>query len=72
MEFPFLEEDVFKVRENRLPLYLLMFLPRLAAQHPTLAFIGYIQPFGAIQPIAEMQARLAALVFKVFLFICLG
>ena len=65
MDFPFLEEEVFKVRGNHLPFYLLMFPPRLAEQHPTLAFLGFIQPLGAIQPIVELQARLAALVFKV-------
>jgi dimethylaniline monooxygenase (N-oxide forming) len=32
--------------------------------HPTLAVIGLIQPWGAINPIAELQARWAVRVFK--------
>lgn len=32
--------------------------------HPTLAVMGLIQPWGAINPITELQARWAIRVFK--------
>ncbi|XP_010133511.1 PREDICTED: dimethylaniline monooxygenase [N-oxide-forming] 5-like, partial [Buceros rhinoceros silvestris] len=59
--FPFLEGCV-KVVENQIPLYKFMFPPDL--EKPTLAFIGLIQPLGAIMPIAELQCRWATRVFK--------
>uniref|UniRef100_A0A8C3JKW6 Flavin-containing monooxygenase n=1 Tax=Calidris pygmaea TaxID=425635 RepID=A0A8C3JKW6_9CHAR len=52
--FPFLEGCV-KVVENQIPLYKFMFPPHL--EKPTLAFIGLIQPLGAIMPISELQCR---------------
>ena len=65
MEVPFLEREVLEIRANQLPLYKLMFVPALA--HPTLALIGFVQPLGTTFCVAELQARLAALVFKVLL-----
>ncbi|NXT15955.1 FMO5 monooxygenase, partial [Prunella fulvescens] len=59
--FPFLEGCV-KVVENQIPLYKFMFPPEL--EKPTLAFIGLIQPLGAIMPISELQCRWATCVFK--------
>ncbi|XP_071607355.1 flavin-containing monooxygenase 5-like [Heliangelus exortis] len=59
--FPFLEGYV-KVVENQISLYKLMFLPEL--EKPTLAFIGLIQPVGAVMPISELQSRWATRVFK--------
>ncbi|KFQ73491.1 Dimethylaniline monooxygenase [N-oxide-forming] 5, partial [Phaethon lepturus] len=59
--FPFLEGYV-KVVENQIPLYKFMFPPDL--EKPTLAFIGLIQPLGAIMPISELQCRWATRVFK--------
>ncbi|XP_029818088.1 dimethylaniline monooxygenase [N-oxide-forming] 5 [Manacus vitellinus] len=59
--FPFLEGFV-KVVENQIPLYKFMFPPDL--EKPTLAFIGFIQPLGAIMPISELQCRWATRVFK--------
>ncbi|NXT22841.1 FMO5 monooxygenase, partial [Syrrhaptes paradoxus] len=59
--FPFLEGCV-KVVENQIPLYKFMFPPDL--EKPTLAFIGFIQPLGAIFPIAELQCRWATRLFK--------
>ncbi|XP_077038036.1 flavin-containing monooxygenase 5-like isoform X1 [Agelaius phoeniceus] len=59
--FPFLEGCV-KVVENEIPLYKFMFPPDL--EKPTLAFIGLIQPLGAIMPISELQSRWATRVFK--------
>ncbi|NXW73149.1 FMO5 monooxygenase, partial [Hirundo rustica] len=58
--FPFLEG--FKVVENQIPLYKFMFPPDL--EKPTLAFIGLIQPLGAIMPISELQCRWATYIFK--------
>lgn len=65
VEVPFLEREVLEVQANQLPLYKLMFVPALGS-HPTLALIGFIRPLGSTFCVAEMQSRLAALVFKVF------
>ncbi|HEY8082511.1 MAG TPA: NAD(P)-binding domain-containing protein [Solirubrobacterales bacterium] len=51
--FPFLGEQVFPVRDNRLPLYRRV----VAVKRPGLYFIGFIQPLGPIMPIAEAQAE---------------
>ncbi|XP_069718522.1 flavin-containing monooxygenase 5-like isoform X2 [Phaenicophaeus curvirostris] len=59
--FPFLAGYV-KVVENQIPLYKFMFPPHM--EKPTLAFIGLIQPLGAIMPISELQCRWATRVFK--------
>lgn len=42
--------------KQRVPLYLRMF----HAQHPTLVFIGLVQPQGAIWPLSNAQGKLAA------------
>ncbi|XP_054837408.1 flavin-containing monooxygenase 2 [Eublepharis macularius] len=60
--FPFLDESVIKVEENRAPLYKHVFPPHL--EKPTLAVIGLIQPLGPIMPTSELQARWATRVFK--------
>uniref|UniRef100_A0A1I8H837 Flavin-containing monooxygenase n=1 Tax=Macrostomum lignano TaxID=282301 RepID=A0A1I8H837_9PLAT len=60
--FPFLPEDVISVVDNRLDLYKYVFPPKL--ERSTLAFIGYVQPLGALHPISEGQARWAVQVFK--------
>ncbi|XP_065529066.1 flavin-containing monooxygenase 5-like [Lathamus discolor] len=59
--FPFLKGCV-KVVENEISLYKFMFPPDL--EIPTLAFIGLIQPLGAIMPISELQCRWATSIFK--------
>ena len=64
MELLFLEREVLDIRANQLPLYNLMFVPALGT-HQTLALIGFMQPLGATFCVAELQERLAALVFKV-------
>jgi thioredoxin reductase len=54
--FPFFDEDVFSAVDNRLPLY-----RRVASvERPGLYFIGFIQPLGAIMPLAEAQAEWVA------------
>ena len=54
--FPFLDEQIIAAPENRLVLYKRVFSP----EHPGLYFIGFVQPWGAIMPIAEQQSRLVA------------
>ncbi len=55
--FPFFPEGLVRFEEEqRVPLYLRMFHP----EHSRLIFIGLIQPQGAIWPLSDAQARLAA------------
>jgi dimethylaniline monooxygenase (N-oxide forming) len=56
ISFPFLDERLVSAPENRLVLYKRVF----SAEHPGLYFIGFVQPWGAIMPIAEVQGRLVA------------
>ncbi|MBS2019487.1 MAG: NAD(P)-binding domain-containing protein [Deltaproteobacteria bacterium] len=51
--FPFFEEDFVKARDNDLPLFFRVFHP----DHPQLAFVGLLQPLGAIMPLAEAQSK---------------
>jgi cation diffusion facilitator CzcD-associated flavoprotein CzcO len=54
--FPFFDVSVASAADNRLPLY-----RRVASvEHPGLYFIGFVQPLGAIMPIAEAQAEWVA------------
>ncbi len=56
ISFPFLDEAVVSANDNRLSLY-----RRVASvEHPNLYFIGFIQPLGAIMPLAEAQAEWVA------------
>ncbi|HSP65845.1 MAG TPA: NAD(P)-binding domain-containing protein [Candidatus Deferrimicrobium sp.] len=54
--FPFLDADVFSAVDNRVDLFHQVFLPDVA----NLAFIGLVQPFGALMPVAEAQAEWVA------------
>jgi thioredoxin reductase len=54
--FPFLDERVLPVRDNRVDLYRRVVDP----DHPGLYFTGLIQPLGAIMPLAEAQAEWVA------------
>ncbi len=54
--FPFFDSTFIEAKENDLPLYKRMFKPGVN----NLFFIGLLQPLGAIFPIAEQQALLAA------------
>lgn len=60
--FPFLPSDLQAKCGYRLRLYKHMFPPTLT--QPTLAVVGFANGFGAINPLAEMQGRLATRVFK--------
>ncbi len=53
MSFPFLDEKVFIARDNRMPLYKRV----VSVENPGLYFVGFIQPLGAIMPIAEAQSE---------------
>jgi len=54
--FPFFEDDFFAAKDNRLRLYRRV----VSVEHPGLFFIGFVQPLGAIMPIAEAQSEWAA------------
>ncbi len=54
--FPFFDPTFIEAKDNDLPLYKRMFKPGVN----NLFFIGLLQPLGAIFPIAEQQAVLAA------------
>uniref|UniRef100_A0A672ZN11 Flavin-containing monooxygenase n=1 Tax=Sphaeramia orbicularis TaxID=375764 RepID=A0A672ZN11_9TELE len=60
--FPFLPPALQSKSGYRLRLYKHVFPPGLT--RPTLAVVGFIHGFGAVNPLAEMQARLATRVFK--------
>ncbi len=54
---PFFDKDFINYEEaDRIPLYLRMF----HAEHPSLIFIGLVQPQGAIWPLSDQQSKLAA------------
>jgi hypothetical protein len=54
--FPFFNPDLLSAESNRLPLY-----RRVASvERPGLFFIGFVQPLGAIMPIAEAQSEWVA------------
>lgn len=54
ISFPFFDEQLVAAPENRLVLYKRIFEPR----YPGLYFVGFVQPWGAIMPLAELQGRL--------------
>ncbi|KAG8003411.1 Dimethylaniline monooxygenase [N-oxide-forming] 5 [Nibea albiflora] len=60
--FPFLPSALQAKSGYRLHLYKHVFPPTLT--WPTLAVVGFIHGLGAINPLAEMQARWATRVFK--------
>lgn len=60
--FPFLPPELQNKRGFRLRLFKHIFPPALS--HPTLAVVGFIHAFGAINTLAEMQGRWATRVIK--------
>lgn len=54
--FPFFGPDVLPAPDNDLRLYYRIF----PVERADLALIGYVQPWGAIMPAAEAQAKLVA------------
>lgn len=53
VSFPFLDPAIASAPDNDLPLFFRVFKPGL----DDLAFIGLLQPLGAIMPLAEAQAK---------------
>ena len=51
--FPFFDESFISARDNDLPLFFRVFHPKFTQ----LAFVGLLQPLGAIMPIAEAQGK---------------
>ena len=51
--FPFFDEDFISAPDNDLPLFRRVFKPGI----DNLAFVGLLQPLGAIMPLAEAQGR---------------
>ncbi|KAG9468011.1 dimethylaniline monooxygenase [N-oxide-forming] 2-like [Eleutherodactylus coqui] len=60
--FPFLDESIIKMENNKANLYKYIVPPTL--EKPTLGIIGLIQPLGPIMPTAELQGRWLTRVFK--------
>lgn len=60
--FSYLPLDLQAKSGHRLCLYKHVFPPTLT--RPTLAMVGFIHSFGAINPLSEMQGRWATRVFK--------
>jgi thioredoxin reductase len=55
--FPFFDPDFIDFGDGKdVPLYMRTFHP----DHPSLFFIGLIQPLGTIWPLADLQSKLAA------------
>jgi hypothetical protein len=54
--FPFFDEDFIDFSEGDVPLYLRVF----PEAHPSLYFIGLVQPQGCIWPLAEAQSQIVA------------
>lgn len=52
IEFPFFDKNLFNVEHNILNLYEYV----VPVEHKGLYFIGFIQPIGAVMPLAEMQS----------------
>ena len=53
ISFPFFDAGVLAAQDNRVDLYRRVFAPR----NPRLAFVGLLQPVGAIMPLAEAQSQ---------------
>jgi cation diffusion facilitator CzcD-associated flavoprotein CzcO len=54
--FPFFDEDFISAPDNHIELFWRVFDPAI----PNLAFIGLLQPLGAVMPLAEAQGRWVA------------
>ncbi|XP_067681879.1 flavin-containing monooxygenase 5-like [Haliotis asinina] len=59
--FPFLDSSIVKMEGRFSHLYKLIFPPNI--RQNTFAVVGLVQPFGALPPVLEIQARLASRVF---------
>lgn len=64
VDFPFIDQSLVPVVDNKVDLYKYVFAPKLQPHPHTLAFIALAQPIGALFPIAEMHSRWYALVMS--------
>lgn len=53
VSFPFFDPELISAKDNDLPLFMRVFHPT----YTNLAFIGLLQPLGAIMPLAEAQGK---------------
>ena len=56
ISLPFFDPDFLSIEEGVPPLYKNIFHP----DHPSLFFIGLVQPLGSIWPLSDLHAKLAA------------
>jgi hypothetical protein len=57
ISFPFFDKALLDFSDGKeVPLYLLTFHP----DHPSLFFVGLVQPLGSIWPLGDLQSKLAA------------
>lgn len=61
VDFPFIDNSLVPVIDNKVDLYKYVFSPNLQPFPHTLAFVALAQPIGALFPIAELHARWFAL-----------
>ena len=60
ISFPFLPDEVLRVKDNVIPLYRKVIHPEQSG----LYFMGLIQPLGAIMPLVELQAEWVARILQ--------
>ncbi|HWE63608.1 MAG TPA: NAD(P)-binding domain-containing protein [Chloroflexota bacterium] len=56
ISFPFFDPDFISAPDNDLPRFMRVFMPDIN----NVFFVGFVQPWGAIMPIAEVQAKWVA------------
>ncbi|MGH2387401.1 MAG: NAD(P)/FAD-dependent oxidoreductase, partial [Chloroflexota bacterium] len=56
VNFPFFDPDCISAPDNDLPRFMYVFLPDM----DNVFFIGFVQPWGSIMPIAEVQSKWVA------------
>lgn len=61
VHFPFIDQSLVPVQDNKVDLYKYVFSPNLQPHAHTLGFVALAQPIGALFPIAELHARWFAL-----------
>lgn len=61
VDFPFIDQSLVPVVDNKVDLYKYVFSPNLQPHAHTLGFVALAQPIGALFPIAELHSRWFAL-----------
>ena len=61
---PFLDSQKYLGQTECDPSRVSLYKHIFSIKYPSLAFIGLVQPFGAIMPVSEMQARWVARIFS--------